>query len=118
MKRVFIWLKVVTASVFLFAIIWFCWVWHRTNDLERAFERVQKGDSQTRVVELFRQAPYITTNFDTNICWGDVWTQRTNGATSVRLLNFYPPFSIFSESWGVGFDDHTNAIEKFHICSP
>jgi hypothetical protein len=118
MKLTVIWLVAILANVFLFALIWACWVWDRTDYLGQAFERVQKGDSQTRVVELFGQPPYITTDHDTNTSWDGVWADRTNGVTSVRLLHFYPPFSICGESWEVGFNDHSNAVKKFHILSP
>lgn len=83
-----------------------------------AYERVQRGDSEARVAELFGQTPYVTTDFDTNTSWDGVWADRTNGVTSVCLFHFYPPFSVCAESWEIGFDDHSNAVKRFHILSP
>ena len=118
MKAVLKWLRAITAIIFLFAIIWVGWIWQRTNHLEQAYERIQKGDSQTRVIQLFGQSPHVTADFDTNTSWDDVWEDRTNGVAFVRLLYFYPPFSICGESWEIGFDDHSNAVKKFHLLSP
>ena len=110
MKIVVMSLATIVAGAFLFAVIWGFWVWHRTNNLQQSFERVQKGDSETRVVELFGQTPYVTTNFVTNTSWDGVFTPGTNAAGTVRVLHFYPPFSICGESWEVGFDAHSNAL--------
>jgi len=117
-KHIVKWLAMILASAILLSVIGLCWVWHRTEDLELAFERVQRGDSQARVVELFDQPPYVTTDAATNTSWDGAWADRTNRVTSVCHFHFYPPLSICAESWEIGFADHSNAVTKFHIVSP
>jgi hypothetical protein len=85
--------------------------------LARAFAQVQRGDSPTRVIELFRQSPQVTTNIETNIDWDETW-DKTNGVKCVRQFHFYPRFTIYGESWVVGFDERSNAVAKYRIVSP
>jgi hypothetical protein len=85
--------------------------------LARAFAQVQRGDSPARVIELFGQSAQVTTNVETNINWDETW-DKTNGIKCVRQFHFYPPFTICGESWVVGFDEHSNAVAKYHLVSP
>jgi hypothetical protein len=33
-------------------------------------------------------------------------------------LKFFPPFSVCGEGWVFGFDDHSNAVKRYHLVSP
>ena len=103
--------------IFVCLIFWVCWVWHRTDVLGRTFERVQRGDSQARVVELFGQPRFVTSELQTNINWDESWS-ATNGERCVQQFHFCPPFTICGEEWIVGFDEHSHAVAKYHIVSP
>jgi hypothetical protein len=105
-------------GVFVFLVLWVGWVWHRTAVLERAFNQVKREDSPTRVVDLFGQPPYVTTNTETDINWDEIGVDKTNGIRCVFQFHFYPPFTICGESWVVGFDECSNAVCKYHIVSP
>jgi hypothetical protein len=112
-------LAVILASTIFCAVIWICWVWHRTDDLALAFARVQHGDSAAQVVEIFRQPPtFIGTELQTNIDWDESWLTATSGVRCVQQFHFCPPFSICGEEWVVGFDERSNAVAKYHIVSP
>jgi hypothetical protein len=106
------------AVIFVSLVFWVCWVWHRTGVLEQTFARVQRGDSQSRVVELFGQPRFVTSELQTNIDWDEDWLSATNGIRCVRQFHYCPPFSICGESWIVGFDESSNAVAKYHIISP
>ena len=106
------------AVIFVSLIFWVGWVWHRTGVLEQTFASVQRGDSQARVVELFGQPRFVTSELQTNIDWDEDWLSATNGIRCVRQLHYCPPFSICGESWIVGFDERSNAVAKYHIVSP
>ena len=111
-------IKWLLVGIFIFVVLSVGWVWHRTAALGGAFAQVQRGDSSVRVVELFGQPPYVTTNVETTINWDEVWVDKTNGIKCVRQFHFSPPLSICGESWVVGFDEHSNAVSKYHIVSP
>ena len=114
-KRIVKWLAV---SVFVFVVVWTGWVWHRTAALARAFAEVRRGDSPTRVVELFGRPSRVTTDIETTINWDEEWLDKTNGVRCIRQFHFCPPFTICGESWVVGFDQSSNAVSKYHIVSP
>jgi len=49
------------ASAFLFAVMWVCWVWNRTEDCEKAYMRVQKGALVcTRFVAVLEIPPVVS----------------------------------------------------------
>jgi hypothetical protein len=106
------------AVIFVSLMFWLCWAWHRTGVLEQTFERVQQGDSQARVVELFGEPKFVTSELETNIDWNDDDLSASNGIRCVYQFHYCPPFSISAESWVVGFDEHSNAVAKQHIISP
>ena len=105
------------AVIFVSLIFWVCWIWHRFGVMEQAFARVQYSDSQARVVELFGLPRSITSHLQTNINWDQTFLSATNGVRCVRQFHYCPPFSICGESWVVGFDEHSNAVEKYYIVS-
>jgi hypothetical protein len=116
-RRFVKWLAVVVAT-FLCAVIWVCWVWHRTEDCHRAYIRVQKGDSPARVVELCGQPGYVSTLLTTNLTWEDSQQLYWTNGRCIRQFHYYPPFSICGESWEIGFDGRSNVVSKFHFISP
>ena len=118
MKQVMKWVAVIVASAFACALIWLCWVWYRTAACERAYARVQIGDSQARVAELWGPPGYISADLKTNLSWeASSHLYYTNGRC-VRQFHYFPPFSICGESWEIGFDDRSNVVSKFHVVSP
>jgi hypothetical protein len=117
-KHIFKWLTAIMVSALLFAVIWICWVLHRTEDCQLAYLRVQRGDSPARVIELCGQPARVSTGLETNLWWEDSkQVYQTNGAC-VQEFHYYPPFSICGESWEVGFDDRSNVVSKYHFISP
>ena len=118
MKHLIKWLALILVIVILLSVIWLCWVWHRTEVLGQTFVRVQRGDSQARVVALFGQPRFITSDLQTNINWDEEWVDKTNGVRCIQQFHYCPPFTICGEEWVVGFDDHSNAVAKYHIVSP
>ena len=118
MKPTFKWLVLILAIVSVLSILWLSWAWHRTEVLGWAFARVQRGDSQARVLELFGDPRFVTSNLETNIYWDVDRVNQTNGVRCIQQFHFCPPFTICGEEWVVGFDDQSNAVTKFHIVSP
>jgi hypothetical protein len=106
------------AVIFVSLIFWLGWVWHRTEDMQRIFERIQRGDSQARVVELFGPPRFITSELQTNINWDEEWVDKTNGVRCIQQFHYCPPFTICGEGWVVGFDNRSNAVTKYHLLSP
>jgi hypothetical protein len=117
-KHVFKWLVVIMASAFLCAVIWICWAWHRTEVCQQNYLRVQRGDSQTRVVELCGQPAQVSMELETNLSWEDSQQLYWTNGICVRQFHYYPPFSICGESWQIGFDERSNVVSKFHFISP
>lgn len=105
------------AVILVCFVSWLCWVWYRTDVLGQTFERVQHGDSQARVIELFGRPSFATSELQTNINWDESWL-ATNDVRCVQQLHFRPPVSICGEEWVVGFDERSNAVAKYHIVSP
>jgi hypothetical protein len=118
MKSAVKWLLPIIASIFLFVIIWVCWVWDRTEDCQFNYLRVQKGDPLARVVELCGQPKYVSTKLETNLWWEDNKHVYWTNGICVQEFHYFPPFSICGESWEIGFDSRSNVVSKFHFISP
>jgi hypothetical protein len=111
-------IKRLLVGILIVVVLSVGFVWYRTATLGKAFTQVQRGDSPVRVIQLFGERPYVTTDIETNIIWNEVWVDKNNGIKCVRQFYFYPPFTICGESWVVGFDEYSNAVAKYHIVSP
>src|SRR5437899_11715526 len=81
------WLAVTIASSFLCVVIGVFWVWHRTKECHRAYLRVQRGDSEARVVELCGQPGYVSTELRTNLSWEDA--QQIHWTTGKCVREFH-----------------------------
>jgi hypothetical protein len=111
-------IKFLLVGILLIGVLMVGWCWHRSTVLRQAFVQVGHGDSPSKVIGLFGQRPVVTMNVQTNMNWDEVWVDNTNGSKCTLQLHFYPPFSLYGESWVVGFDERSNAVTKYHIVSP
>jgi hypothetical protein len=105
-------------SAFLLVVIWFCWVWNRTEDCQFAYLQVQRGDSPARVIELCGQPARVTMGIETNLCWETSSQVYWTNGTCVQEFHYYTPFSIVGESWEIGFNNRSKVVSKFHLLSP
>lgn len=99
------------------------WKFYGERSIERAFQAVQRFESEEVVLKRFNRVPSVRGNWKGGCNWNDGELTNddqhtTNSPRCVRLLYFYPPFPICGEAAVVGFDEDGRAVSKFHVSSP
>ncbi len=114
MKRLLKW------SLLIFVIAGVGWLAHalwRGHAYARAFAAVAQRDSESRVLQLFGR-PHHVTGRPENVAGDSEASIRPNSGECVREFWYAPPLTLVGESWTIGFDEHSNAVSKYHYLSP
>ncbi len=91
-----------------------CWLGHSRA---RGYERVARGDSEERVVELLG-TPDQTTGATDYVSWDDDYTTGSHDGECVGEYWYRRPLTTCGEEWKVGFDAKGKVVSKYHYISP
>jgi hypothetical protein len=97
-------------------------LWFVTAEYEdwryiRPWQRVARGDTEDRVVELLGRPHRVIMEHSTKGSWESDNHVKWYDADSVKQFR-YVPFSITGEEYEVSFDSSGHVVSKFHITSP
>jgi len=83
----------------------------------RLWQRVERGDSEERVVALLGRPHRVKAERAAKVSWESKHHVDWYDAECVKEFR-YIPLSITGEEYGIGFDSSGHAVSKFHISSP
>jgi hypothetical protein len=81
----------------------------------RPYERVARGDSESRVLSLFGK-PDRVTGPPENVAWDSDLSLHANQGECVRVFWYIPPIAL--EQYTVGFDAGGRVVSKYRYSSP
>lgn len=86
---------------------------YSSDQMEKKFLQIKKGDDISKVIELFGE-PNKVTECNTRLAWGGEYLGEDK---EMRCKKRYWYGSTEIEKWSFGFDENDKAISKYHHVS-
>jgi hypothetical protein len=98
-------------------LLWFAYSRYVIWRYDQPFERVERGDTQERVITLLGKPHRTTAEHQTKLAW--VSGDREEYFDGESVVQFrYAPWSPAGEEYIVGFDGTRRVVSKYEITSP